>query len=138
MHWAFSVDNNGTVYFAGEAPDTLGMGDIYYSRLVDGKYETPVNFGKPVNSAEREDCPFISPDGSYILFCRQFDIWASFRDAAGAWSEPVKLGPEVNSPSIELCPIVTADGKFLFFLSQRDGESHAYWAPAAAIFKLRK
>jgi hypothetical protein len=61
----------------------------------------------------------------------------SFRGTDGAWAEPVKLGPEVNSPSIELCPMVTADGKFLFFLSQRDGESHAYWAKAEVIDKLR-
>ncbi len=101
------------------------------------KYEKPVNLGAPINSAEGETTPFIAPDGSYLLFSRQYDLWVSFRGRDGAWSEPVKLGPEFNSPSIELCPIVTADGKYLFFLSQRDGESHAYWAPAAAIFKLR-
>jgi len=136
-HWEFSVDKGGNVYFGGQAPDSRGMGDIYLSRLSGGKYDKPVNLGEPINSAGEETTPFIAPDGSYLLFSRQYDLWASFRGEGGAWSEPVKLGPEVNSPSIELCPIVTADGKYLFFLSQRHGESHAYWVSAKIIDELR-
>jgi ankyrin repeat protein len=137
-HWEFSLDREGNVYFAGLAPDSLGMGDIYLARFKDGKYEKPVNLGAPISSAGEETTPFIAPDGSYLLFSRQYDLWVSFRNANGSWAEPVKLGPEVNSPSIELCPIVTGDGKYLFFLSQRDGESHAYWVRADVIEKARQ
>jgi hypothetical protein len=137
MHWEFSLDRQGNLYFAGQAPGGLGLQDIYLARFVNGKYEKPVNVGKPINSAAGENTPFIAPDGSYLLFERQYDLWVSFRGKDGGWSEPVKLGPEVNSPSVELCPIVTADGKYLFFLSQRDGESHAYWVRADVIEKLR-
>ncbi len=137
MHWEFSMDKAGNLYFAGQAPDGLGMNDIYLARFVDGKYEKPVNAGTPVNSAAGEESPFISPDGSYLLFSRQYDLWVCFRGEGGTWSEPVDLGPEVNSPAVELCPVVTADGRYLFFLSQRDGESHAYWVPAGVIEKLR-
>jgi hypothetical protein len=137
MHWEFSLDRQGNLYFSGQAPGGLGLQDIYLARFVNGKYEKPVNVGKPINSAAGENTPFIAPDGSYLLFERQYDLWVSFRGKDGGWSEPVKLGPEVNSPSVELCPIVTADGKYLFFLSQRDGESHAYWVRADVIEKLR-
>ena len=137
MHWEFSLDRVGNLYFAGQAPDSRGMSDIYLARLNGGKYEKPVNAGEPINSAGAETSPFIAPDGSYLLYSRQYDICASFRGPDGAWSDPVKLGPEVNSPSTELCPMVTADGKYLFFLSQRDGESHAYWVRAEVIEKLR-
>jgi len=136
-HWEFSLDREGNVYFAGQAPDSRGLQDIYLARFSGGKYEKPVNLGGPINSAAVDDTPFIAPDGSYLVFERQFDLWVSFRGPAGDWSEPVKLGAEVNSPSIELCPIVTADGKYLFFLSQRDGESHAYWVRADVIEKAR-
>jgi len=136
-HWEFSLDREGNVYFAGQAPDSLGLQDIYLARFSGGKYEKPVNLGEPINSAAVDDTPFIAPDGSYLVFERQFDLWVSFRGPVGDWSEPVKLGAEVNSPSIELCPIVTADGKYLFFLSQRDGESHAYWVRADIIEKAR-
>ena len=137
MHWKFSLDRQGNLYFGGQAPDSRGLDDIYLARFSGGKYQEPVNVGKPVNSALGENTPFSAPDGSYLLFSRQYDLWVSFRGAGNAWSEPVKLGPEVNSPSIELCPVVTADGKYLFFLSQRDGESHAYWARADVIEKAR-
>ncbi|MCX6569195.1 MAG: ankyrin repeat domain-containing protein [Candidatus Aminicenantes bacterium] len=137
MHWEFSVDKQGNLYFGGQAADSRGMGDIYLARFADGKYERPVNLGEPINSAGGETTPFIAPDGSYLLFSRQYDLWVSFRAAGNTWSEPVKLGPDVNSPSIELCPVVTADGKYLFFLSQRGGESHAYWVRADVIEKAR-
>jgi len=136
-HWEFSLDRKGNIYFGGRAPDSLGMGDIYMARFAQGKYDKPVDLGAPISSAAEETTPFIAPDGSYLLFSRQYDLWVSFRGAGGAWSEPVNLGPEINSPSVELCPIVTADGEYLFFLSQRDGESHAYWVSAEVIEKLR-
>jgi len=136
-HWEFSLDRKGNVYFAGQGADSRGLGDIYVSRKIDGKYEKPVNAGELINSDGPETTPFIAPDGSYLLFSRQYDLWVSFRGEGGAWDEPVKLGPEVNSPSIELCPIVTADGKYLFFVSQRGGESHPYWVRAEVIEKLR-
>jgi WD40-like Beta Propeller Repeat len=136
-HWQFSLDLEGNLYFAGRPPDSRGASDIYLARFAGGRYEKPANLGDPVNTAGVDDTPFIAPDGSYLLFSRQFDLWASFRGPDGTWGTPVNLGPEVNSPSIELCPMVTADGKYLFFLSQRDGESHAYWVRADVIEKLR-
>lgn len=137
MHWEFSLDKQGNVYFAGQAPDSRGMDDIYLARFAGGKYEKPVNLGDPIGSPEEETTPFIAPDGSYLVFMRQFDLWASFRTTENTWSEPVRLGPEVNSPAMELCPVVTADGKYLFFVSSRDGESRAYWVRAEVIEKLR-
>ncbi len=136
-HWQFSLDGRQNVYFAGRAPGGMGATDIYLARFTGDGYEKPVNVGEPINSGGIDDTPFLGPEGSYLLFSREFDLWVSFRDAQGTWSEPVNLGPEVNSPSIELCPIVTADGKYLFFLSQRDGESHAYWVRADVIEKAR-
>ena len=123
--------------FRGAGADSVGLQDIYFARFKDGKYEKPASLGKPVNSTAQDHTPFVAPNGSYLLFSRQYDIWVSFRTDGGAWTEPVKMGPEVNSPSIELCPMVTADGKYLFFLSQRDGESYAYWVGAGVIEKMR-
>ena len=138
MHWEFSLDKEGNLYFGGQSPDSLGSSDIYLARFAGGKYDKPVNLGAPVSSAAGETTPFISPDGGYLIFSRDYDLWVSFRGADGAWSEPVKLGPEVNSPGVELCPVVTADGKYLFFLSSRGGESHAWWVKADVIARARR
>jgi len=136
-HWQFSLDLKGNLYFAGRPPDSRGASDIYLARFAGGAYAKPVNLGDPINTAENDDTPFVAPDGSYLLFSRQFDLWVSFREPDGSWGTPVNLGPGVNSPSIELCPMVTADGKYLFFLSQRGGESHVYWVRAKVIEDLR-
>ena len=137
MHWCFSMDLAGNLYFAGQAPDSRGLNDIYLARFVNGKYEKPVNLGEPISTAAEETTPFVAPDGSFLLFSREFDLWASFRAKDGSWMAPVNLGPEVNSPAIELAPVVTADGKYLFFLSQRRGESHAYWVSAGILARLK-
>lgn len=137
-HWQFSLDLKGDLYFAGRPPDSRGLSDIYVARFAGGAYEKPVNMGDPINTARIDDTPFIAPDGSYLLFERQFDLWVSFRKPGGLWGDPVSLGPGINSPSIELCPMVTADGKYLFFLSQRGGESHAYWVRAKVIDDIRR
>ncbi len=137
VHWEFSLDRDGDLYFGGGGTDSRGRSDIFLARFVNGKYERPVNLGDPINTSDEETTPFIAPDGSYLLFSRQYDLWASFRGPDGKWAEPIKFGPGVNSEAIELCPMVTADGKYLFFLSQREGESHVYWVSTSVIEKLR-
>ena len=90
-----------------------------------------------MNTAGGEEMPFVAPDGSYLLFAREFDLYVSFRKQDGSWADPASLGPEINSPAIDICPMVSADGKYLFFLSQRGGESHTWWVEAKAIENLR-
>ncbi len=137
MHWEFSLDRERNIYFGGQGPDSRGSSDIYLARFSGGMYEKPVNLGEPINSAAGETTPFIAPDGSYLVFSRQYDLWVSFRGANGTWSPSVKLGPDINSMAVELCPVVSADGKYLFFLSQRAGANHAYWVSASSIEALR-
>ena len=81
MHWQFSLDRSGNLYFPSAAPGGFGMDDIYMARITAGKYEKPVNLGEPVNSAAGETTPIIAPDGSYLIYSRQYDLWVSFRDA---------------------------------------------------------
>jgi hypothetical protein len=81
--------------------------------------------------------PYISPDGSYLLFSRDYDLFISFRNGNGAWKEARKLDAPINSPGIEICPIVSPDRKYLFFLSQRGSESHVWWVSARFIERMR-
>ena len=136
-HWQVSVDAGHTIYFSSSIPEGLGGGDIYRSRRVDGRWQKPENLGPAVNTSKGEGMPYISPDGSYLLFARDYDLFISFCDRDGAWKEARKLAAPINSPSIEICPIVSPDGKFLFFISQRGGESHVWWVKAGFIERMR-
>jgi ankyrin repeat protein/glyoxylase-like metal-dependent hydrolase (beta-lactamase superfamily II)/Tol biopolymer transport system component len=136
-HWQFSVDKDYNLYFATTIAGGQGKNDLYCSKYVAGQYQAPKNLGVPVNSAGGEEMPFIAPDGRYLLFMREFDLFVSFRTRDGSWSTPVSLGPEINSQAMDLCPIVSADGKYLFFLSRRGGESHTWWVEAKVSEELK-
>ena len=137
LHWSFSLDKDGNLYFGGDGADSLGKQDVFVARFVNGKYEKPVSLGAPVCSAEPEFAPFVSWDGSYLMYTRGTDLVISFKGADGAWSAPVDMGPGINSEEFDLCSVVTPDGKYIFFLSQRQGESHTFWVKADIIDKLR-
>jgi Tol biopolymer transport system component len=82
----------------------------------------------PINTASSETCPFIAPDGSYLLFSGRGredgrgngDIYVRFwLSRWERWSEALPLPAGINTGASELCPVVTPDGRFLFFTSSR-------------------
>lgn len=133
VHWQFGVDREQNLYLPLNVPGTLGRSDIYVFRFSGGKYLEPENLGPGVNTASSEECPFVAPDGSYLLFGRDSDLHVSFREKGGRWGTAVPLGPEVNTPALELLPVVSPDGKALFFLR---GWA-AWWVDAGVVERLR-
>ena len=133
LHWQFGVDRKGNIYLTLNIPGSYGESDIYVSRLAGGRYQTPENLGPGVNSAGRDEFPFIEPDGAYLLFVRDFDIYVSFPDADGKWGEAKKLGPEINTRGMELLPMVSPDGRFFFFSRGQD----TYWVDAGIFDGLK-
>lgn len=139
LHWQFSVAADGSIYAPGE-------GDIWVSRLIDGRYQEPVNLGAPVNSEAGEGAPFIAPDQSYLIFMRVrherniggVDLWISFRNDEGNWTDPLNMGEPVNSRTVQICPIISHDGKYLFFNSARAGNDDNYWVDAGIIEQLKR
>lgn len=133
LHWEFSVAADGSLYVPSR-------GDLYVSRLEDGRYLEPESLGAPINSDADEAMPFIAADDSYLLFTRfghagnhDFaDLWISFRDGTGGWTEPANLGERINTVA-GICPIVSPDGSMLFF----NGRADNYWVDAGIIEELR-
>ncbi len=132
-HWQFSVDRDGTLYFSTNVPGSVGERDIYVSRPVGGRYGVPENLGAPVNSPAGEEFPFVAPDGRYLLFGRDMDIYVSFRGEDGTWGQPRPLGPEVNTPDLENLPMVSPGGKYLFFSRYQ----LIFWVDASVIEDAR-
>jgi Tol biopolymer transport system component len=124
--WFPTVSKNGNLYFGSERPGGKGRCDLYYSRLVDGKYGAPENLGDPINSAASEVEPFIAADESYLIFAAIglpdskgiYDLYISFR-RDGAWTKPRNLGDKINSVGWDFSPKVSPDGKWCFFTSNR-------------------
>ena len=122
-----SFTTDGTMYFCAKYDNSIGGEDLYYSELINGKYQAPINMGDSINSVRDEFNSFISPDGKFIMFTSMGwgngvgggDLWISFRKDDKTWSKPKNMDPKVNSTFFEYCPSLTPDGKYLFFTSNR-------------------
>lgn len=115
-----SLTIEGTLYFTATRTDTLGLEDLYLSRLEDNKYSVVENLGAPVNSVAYEFNAFIAPDESYLIFGGQRrpeetgggDLYIA-RKVNGEFEEPQLLGADINSTRLDYCPYVFGD-RFYF------------------------
>ena len=140
-----SVSGNGTVYFfSPNIPGGHGLGDIYRSKCIQGRYEKPENLGDSINSGSMDVGPFIAPDESYLLFSSyrsggygDFDIYVSYRKKDGTWTKAKNLGESINTPARESTSTVSPDGKHLFFISRRNGIGEYFWVDAKIIEDMK-
>lgn len=105
--------------------DDKSDGNIYFSKLENGKWVNPVKISSPVNTKYYENHAFLAPDNQTLYFVSNRpgglggkDIWMSKRLAENKWSIPVNLGPNINTPYDEDSPIILIDGKTLYFSSK--------------------
>lgn len=142
--FGLSLTINETLYFTSNRSGGFGQHDIYRAVLVDSQYTLVENLGSPINTQYNEASPFITPDGSYLIFesnqpggYGQVDLYVSFfKDSI--WTKPHNLGPEVNTDMIDDGPFVSPDGKYLFF-NRRESwvtnvQTDIYWIDANVIF----
>ena len=122
-----SAAPDGTIYyFTGSRPES-GIGDIYCSRFVEGRYLEAERLPIPINTYYYEVDPFIAPDGSYLLFgCNRpggyglMDLYISFLGEDGRWTNPYNAGPELNPFCMPTRMSATPDGKYFFFPSRHE------------------
>lgn len=126
------------LYFGGQAADGSSRG-IYVSRCAGGVFAEPkklddVIFGGQVSG------PCVSPDGQVLIVHARkdggfgnWDLYASFRDAAGGWGPLVNLGSAINTEAAEAGASFSPDGKILFF--SRAGD--IYWVSAKVLSGVR-
>lgn len=97
MPWS----NNHYTTFRGK-PE--GDGDLWYSQLVDGKWQSPQCVGRPVCTSSGEDEPNISADGQTVYFQSWKQGWrydggpyyrAELR--GDKWENPVGMGGGINN-----------------------------------------
>lgn len=124
-----TMSANGNIYFGVTKPGGYGGGDIYVSKLENGKYQAPKNIGFPVNTNKDEGNCFIAPDESYMIFSANgytsnfggFDLYISF-NSNGKWSLPINLGDKINTGDNDFCPFILEKDTFYFARSKKEGE----------------
>lgn len=64
--------------FNSDRPGGFGEADLYISRSKDGKWQTPVNMGRGINTGTYEYCPYLTPDGKYLFYSSESEVkWIS-------------------------------------------------------------
>jgi hypothetical protein len=122
-----SFTSHGDACFASSRSGGYGEEDIYFSKYVDGKFQTPTNIGSSVNTEHSEYDPFISPDGLAIIFTSsgrpdsfgKGDLYWTVR-VSDAWKRSVHFDKNLNTEARDYCPYVTSDGEQFFYSTQGD------------------
>jgi outer membrane protein OmpA-like peptidoglycan-associated protein len=121
-HPALSPD--GKLFFISDKPGGFGGTDIYYTKLVNGKWMEPVNAGPFVNTRGNEMFPFAGNDG-HLYFASNahpglggLDVFAS-KIVEGSFTTPHNLGRPINSPDDDFGFIINNDRGY--FSSNRGG-----------------
>ena len=122
------MDADNNLYFQSNRE---GNWNVYYSEFTERVYAEPIPLDS-INTAFNESDPFISPDGSYLLFHSNrndprglMDIYVSFRKNE-KWGTPIKIGNQVNTRYSDFGPSLSPDGKYLFFASYRSYEAEIF------------
>jgi len=147
-----TVAPDGSIYLGASAV-AGSPSNLFVSRIVDGLYAAPVSLGDKINSPRPDSSPYLSPDGSFLVFSSfrggygRSDLFVSFVADDGSWTTPLNLGDAINSPAKDEYPYLSPDGKYLFFNSNRvsvlnddeipDGPGNIYWVDAGIIERLR-
>ncbi len=125
-----SYNTNGTaIYFSSNQTGGFGGFDIWKSDLVNGKWTTPKNLGKLLNSKSDEINPFVLQDGKdntlYFSSDREggfggFDIYAATK-ANNIWEGVELQSAPINSAGDDVSVIYDADVKTGYVTSNRNG-----------------
>jgi outer membrane protein OmpA-like peptidoglycan-associated protein len=124
-----SVSPNGRMlFFVSNRPGGQGGMDIWYSvRGSDGKWGSPVNPGKAINTIGDEFSPFIYFNSRTLYFSSNgretfggHDIYVTTMKPDSTWTPPENLGPAINTPADETGLVIESSGKRAYFSSVRD------------------
>lgn len=124
-----SVSADGSLlFFSSSRPGGLGGKDLWIARMKpDGRWSTPKNPGKNINTEGNEMSPFIHFDGRTLYFASDgrpgmggYDIYMSRMNDDSTWSEPKDLGYPINTYNDEMGLVIDAAGTTGYFSSKHD------------------
>jgi len=140
LQWQVSIDNNLNIYFGSERKGTKGKDDIFFSEYNNGFYSDPISLNHTINSQFHESTPFISPDGTYLIFSRmtfsntsKSGFYISYKDTKGNWTEAKYMGDQFIDAA---CPYVSPDGKYIFYKKSGKEFRNVYWISGKIIEDL--
>ncbi len=115
------------LYFVSDRPEGQGNLDIWYSRIRRGKFYTPYNAGRTVNSPGNEITPFYHYPTSTLYFSSDWHIgfggFDVFRSSGGPRkrNDIENIGYPLNSSCNDLYYTINSNDSTGYFTSNRPG-----------------
>ncbi len=130
-----SVTADGTLYIGAsgrEGGPRTGR-RLYRSRLVGGRYETPVPLPAPIDAGEEDSNQYVSPDERFMIFMSrragaEAGLYVTYLDN-GAWSTPLPLDAKLNAAYSPYTPLISPDGRTFYFTSVKGAFDNPPIAP---------
>lgn len=127
-----SLSKDGkTLYFASNMPGGLGESDIWKVSVEANGYGKPQNLGANVNTADKENFPFIAEDNTlyFASLGRQglggFDV---YKTNLNGTEQAVNLGKPVNSEKDDFSFSFNKNANMGYFSSNRNGDDAIFSA----------
>ncbi len=122
-----SLAKNGNLYFTSVRENGIGSEDIFFSRLVDGKYTDPVPLDSNINTPTFEFNAYVNPEEDILIFSSYGrkddfgggDLYYSKKNKKGNWMTAVNMGPNINSNKLDFCPFIDISSGNFYFTSER-------------------
>jgi Tol biopolymer transport system component len=137
----YSQTTDGTAYIESNRPGGQGQYDIW--QILPQQPGQPLqvdDLGVVVNTSSNDGDPFVSPDGSYLLFNSErpgnsgyMDLYVTFTNGNGGWTAPVNMNtycPGINLPGgYEWGSSLSPDQRYLFFvrLNYKTEQCDVWW-----------
>ncbi len=127
-----TANNRLELYFAASDPVKKTNIDLFYSVNQNGEWSKPENMGESINTLAYESHPYISPNGSYLVFTSdreggqgETDLYVTFRSSTGEWAKAINLGKGINTKYSEMTPFIAETGD-LYYTSKSYAEGANY------------
>jgi outer membrane protein OmpA-like peptidoglycan-associated protein len=126
----FSSDRDGSFEMPNNGSGQIRVSfDLYVSKNINGKWDTPIKLPGTVNTSSHERTPSLSLDATTLYYTsmpfgdvsRARIMKAEFRDGEFVNPQPLPAPVNINAQETGLVPSV--DGKGFFFSSTRKGGS---------------
>jgi hypothetical protein len=139
----FVTKDQGTLYFTSsretstkKIKSTQGYftSDIYFSKIKDGEWTKAKGIGNIINTAEDEQCVYITPDGKNMIIYIDNeivfgDLFISRALDNKQFSKPVPFNRPINTEGLELEGCISEEADFVIISSKRKegfGETDLY------------
>ena len=101
-------------------------GDIFSSKLKEGKWTSPGPLTSKINTSARETSMCLSSDGRTMYYCSNepkttmggSDIYVSTKDENDKWQKPKNIGQTINTRSDEIAVSISYNDSTLYFSSK--------------------